>query len=387
MNSTYTHNDNLSKKDNVLLYLKSKSNTWLSLPNIETYMGGVKHNTLAPILFNALNCDLLTRKSSYGSFEYKITENGIKYLSDLNLNIQQVENQDTEIFTLDKQIADLLKLTKEYHTVKQIYKLLGRKYPKSSILTGLERLINDNRVKRNDDYDRYDTKKSIAKYQFVCDNEKNYNNQTTESKKKVDVNDIIDYFNKYNIWATPAMVANHFGLNPKIYAGGMGSKLSKLYNQGTIIRKIEQNGIRYYTHINNGDNIDELSSCEPDEIKTPNVIENGVENGTDYHKRLDKRSKYLLDEGIDKNVLYKICFDALQSECDNIEKRKQQEILENKRTEQMKHLEDNDFVILEEMKRKDDEIQDLKDKLHQYDINDMNERAKLEHKTKVEILK
>lgn len=391
MNSTYIYNNKFTAKDNILLYLKSKCDTWLTVGDINKTIYNIESNTFRSIITHAFKSDLLKRKNPHGLYQYKITDKGLEYLNKLNTATEIKKSVKMDVVETD--VLDSLKNKQEVRTIKWISGYLENKYSKRTILSCLEHLIKNKIVKRDDDYDRYSSRP--ATYSLIgCDNSNNNicDNKTIGYQRKIDQEDIINYLNTSNSWTDPATVANVLGFSPRTHAGTIGHILSTMYEDGTILRKIEKAGARFYAHIDYVDDLDRVSSNELIETKDTDTIENTVQNDTidttkTYSILLRERTKYLLGEGVDLDDLGKICFEALQPEYDLIKERKHQEFIENKRTEQMKYLEDKDFIILDDNKKLQDRILDLEDKLNKIESKEMHGRAMAEHVVKNEIMK
>lgn len=128
---------------------------------------------------------------------------------------------------------------------------------------------------------------------------------------------------------------------PDHHAGGVGQKLSKMCGEGVVIKK----QILY-------------TSC----YKT-NVKENVIK-GSDLERRVHE----LIDCGITRLEIQKICYDALQIKVD--------EINENKINDELEYLREHDFTILNMYTDMQKEIEDLKEKLHTHKIKVMVDRQK-----------
>jgi len=395
---SYKYNSELNPKMNVLMYFNETGNTWTSLYEVVDGIQSIKYNTAAQILSASYKNGELTRRGKHGHLEYKLIQKGTETLKQTGRKQTQSETITHNVF--DNEVLNVLSAfgDKEF-TARQVHDEINKNTTVSAIAASLQRLIKCKKVKTSDSTDRYNGKvnRYLLVYNSTVESTINNNKEQNTEKNGDRIKHIINYLNKAGGWRAPIAVTKYLGLNHKTHSGGIGGILSRMYESNQIEQKVE-NGIRYYRLISTQNKEVSNPLTEPkeqnDEYKpkahTPTnkqytVVPKVATQPSDYILMLRGRVQCLGLNGIEDSTIAQICFGALQNEYDTIKQRRETERFNIKQKEEMKYLEDNKFIILDEYKKQQNEIQDLKDKLDLIDTKEMKDRTMSEHLTKNEI--
>lgn len=157
--------------------------------------------------------------------------------------------------------------------------------------------------------------------------------------------DLIDFVNKSNGWISAKDTALFFGISTQNNSGGLGTKLSVLSNAGKCKRK-KVGYIYMYKKID--DSVHEM--------KKP-AFEGGM---------LRKRIDFLIENDMELVDIQQICFDALEKCVD--------EYKEVKLDDEIKYLNENNYLIMDEYNKLKAQVEDLKDEKNKLIMSDISNR-------------